>query len=50
MQCVRQDEGDGGKSWATSLLPVRRRIAGSEDAAPPVHEVLQVSYQYRTIS
>ena len=26
---------------ATSSLPVRRQIAGSEDAAPPMHEVLQ---------
>ena len=44
--------------WATgrthamrpSGLGGRRRIAGNEDAAPPVHEVLQVSYQYRIIS
>ena len=27
---------------ATSSLPVQRQIVGSEDAAPPMHEVLQV--------
>ena len=29
---------------ATSSLPVRRQIAGSEDAAPPMQEVLQVPF------
>ena len=36
---MRHLQNPGG---ATSSLPVRRRIAGSEDAAPPMHEVLQV--------
>jgi len=33
---------------ATSSLPVQRQIAGSEDAAPPMHEVLQVPPQFET--
>ena len=36
---MRHLQNPGG---ATSSLPVQRQIAGSEDAAPPMHEVLQV--------
>ena len=38
----RHLQNSGG---ATSSLPVQRQIAGSEDAAPPMHEVLQVSLE-----
>jgi hypothetical protein len=39
---LRHLQNPGG---AASSLPVRRQIAGSEDAAPPMHEVLQAPLQ-----
>ena len=58
VSCKTEWNADDGKVWynlphnfkrhlqnpggATSSLPVQRQIAGSEDAAPPMHEVLQV--------